>query len=415
MLMNYVNNNAQLKCFFVSVAFLDFMGLGVVVAIFPHLLLDGNIFLPHLGHGARLTVLGLFLGVYPLGQFFGAAVLGKMSDIYGRRKLMILTLFGTFIGFTLSAVSIVEQSAILLLLSRGMAGVFAGNVAIAQAGMTDISKDDEKAKNITLIQVSMGLAWVFGPPLGGWLSEVSLLNMPGFTTSFLFMALLLLLLTLYTVFFFKETLANPKTHERIHVFSGILQIIEAFTHKNLRISFLSWGIFVAGWWLFEAFLPVYLLKKFNFSSGEIGNFLASMGATYALFQYIVVNRVIRKIAPETLVKKALLISVFSILCLPFVNNVVQLHIVITLFVTSMGFVLPGIITSISNLANKEEQGEVMGNISSIQALATVLMMMLGGYIDSFGISITIFGGAFLMFLSWLLFVTKSVKVAIVKK
>ncbi len=414
MVMNYVNNNVQAKWLFIAVAFLDFMGLGVVVAIFPHLLLDGNILPYNLGHSTRLTILGLFLAVYPLGQFFGAAILGKMSDIYGRRRLMILTLFGTFIGFMLSALSIIEQSAILLLVSRIMAGIFAGNVAIAQAGMTDISADNEKAKNITLIQVAMGLAWVFGPPLGGWLSIVSLFHMSGFVTSFLFMSLLLLLLTLYTIFFFKETLANPKTHEKIHVFSGILQIIEAFMHKNLRVPFLSWGVFVAGWWLFEAFLPVYLLKKFNFSSGEIGNFLASMGATYALFQYIVVNRVIKKIAPESLVKKALLVSVLSILCLAFVNNVVQLHIVITLFVTSMGFVLPGLITSISNLAAKEKQGEVMGNISSIQALATVLMMMLGGYIDSFGITITIFGGAFLMFLSWLLFVINRQQVNILR-
>ena len=399
----------MIKIYLMVVAFLDFMGLGVVIAIFPHMLFDGNLLPVAWGNGLRITLLGIFLAVYPAGQFFGASILGKLSDMYGRKRLMIISLLGTLFGFIMSIISIYYNMAVLLFLSRLLTGFFAGNVAIAQASMSDISAEHEKAKNLGSIQIAMGLAWVFGPPMGGWLSTVSIWGLSGFITSFFAMVILFVLIITYTILFYQDTLSKNTTRQKIQIASSILQISGAFKEEELRVAFLAWGVFVAGWWLFEAFLPVYLVNKFNFSSGEIGNFLASMGATYALFQYLVVNRVISKFRPETLVRNALLVSVLSIFGIAFVSNIFQLHIVITLFVMSMGFVLPGIIMQISSLVNNERQGEVMGYIASIQALSTVLMMIVGGYIDSFGISITIFGGALLMMLSWIFFIINARK------
>ncbi len=400
--MNSIQHKAT-KWYLVLIALLDFMGLGVVVTIFPHMLFEGNLLPPGWDHNTRLTALGIFLAIYPLGQFFGASILGKLSDIYGRKKLMVFTLIGTCCAFVSSGIAVIAGSALILLLSRAVAGIFAGNVAIAQASMSDISNDNEKTKNLTLIQMALGLAWVFGPPLGGWVSEISLFNQSGFVTSFWLMAALLLITLIYTIFFYKETLIHLTTHEKVHPLSGIAQIAESFINKDLRLPFIVWTIFVAGWWLFEAFLPVYLLKRFNFSSGDIGNFLASMGATYALFQYFIVNKVAKHIKPEIMVKSSLVVSAIAVIGIAFVNDKIQLHIVITLFVTSMGFALPGLISSISNLASKEHQGKIMGNISSTQAFATVLMMMIGGYLDNLGMTITIIGGGILLFISWVIF------------
>lgn len=401
-----MSNNTQnvvTKWYLIVVALLDFMGLGVVVAIFPHMLFDSSLLPQSWSHQSKLTVLGIFLAIYPLGQFFGASIFGKLSDLHGRKKIMLLTLIGTSIAFIFSGIAVILGSAITLLISRGVAGIFAGNIAIAQASMADISSETEKTKNLTMIQVALGLAWVFGPPLGGWVSEISLFNQSGFATPFWLMSLLLLIVTFYTIFFYKETSSNLNKSEKMNALSGVKQIIESFTNKDMQLPFIVWTIFVAGWWLFEAFLPVYLLKRFNFSSGQIGNFLASMGATYALFQYLVVNRVAKKARPEIMVKRGLIVSVFAVLGIAFVNTVLELHIMITLFVTSMGFVLPGLITSISNLVSHQHQGRIMGNISSTQAFATVLMMMIGGYLDNSGMSVTIIGGGLLMLVSWIIF------------
>ena len=398
-------SNQSTLWYLLLVSLLDFMGLGIVVAIFPHLLLNniGNILPSLFGSDTRLVLLGIFLAIYPLGQFFGAAILGKLSDIHGRRTLMIATQFGTILAFIVSAYSIVIGSGLLLFLSRLMAGIFAGNIAIAQASIVDISTAENKASNLTMVQIALGLAWVIGPPLGGVMSQYSLFSLPSYTTPFLLIATLLIILFIYTCIFYKETI-QEYSNDKVNIFAGLHEIKQAYTDPSLRLGFYIWSIFVAGWWLFESYLPAFLLKQFDFSSARIGVFLATMGATYALFQFIVVRPISKHIKSENMVKHSLYISAISVLAIVFIHSTIVLHIAITLFVTSMGFALPGLITSISNLVSENDQGRIMGSISSVQALATVIVMMLGGYLDTASITFTVIGGSFLLLLAWFLFV-----------
>jgi DHA1 family tetracycline resistance protein-like MFS transporter len=404
--MNNINIFST-RWYLILVALLDFMGLGIVVTIFPHLFLDNTsqILPVFWSYNQKLTALGFFLAIYPLGQFFGATVFGKLSDSHGRKKMLVITLLGTAICFFLSGLAIIINSAMTLFLSRFFAGLFAGNIAIAQASMSDISDEHTKAKNLTLIQIALGLAWVIGPPLGGWLSVLSISNMSGFATPFWVMSTLLILVLIYTIVFYKETLSEFK-HNKLNLLSNFLEIREAFTDVKLRSAFFVWFVFVAGWWLFEAFLPAYLLQVFNFSSARIGTFLASMGATYALFQFLVVQKVAKKVSPKSMVKYSLIFSALAVIGIAFSKNIILLHILITLFVTTMGFALPGLITSISNLESKENQGKIMGMISSIQAIATVVVMMFGGYLDNSNIALTVIGGGVLLLISWMLFISK---------
>ncbi|PHM67738.1 multidrug transporter [Xenorhabdus stockiae] len=393
--------------YLVLVALLDFIGLGMVVAIFPHIMISdaASLFPEGWDHQKKVVMLGIFLAIYPLGQFFGASILGKMSDIYGRRKMMLITVAGTAIAFAASGYAVVETSAGLLLISRLLAGMMAGNVAIAQASMADISKPGNKTKNLSMIQTALGLAWVIGPPIGGWLTNVSLWQFNGYMTPFVIMAVIFALLFIYTLVTYPDTL-EKHTQEKINAFSGLVQIAKAYSHTNLRMAFTIWTVFVAGWWLFESFLPAYLLDIYSFSSFQIGSFLAIMGATYALFQYLVVRRVAKVTKPENMVRYSLVVSSLAVIAISMVSNVIYLHIFITLFVTSMGFALTGLISCISNLAPENEQGEIMGSISSIQALATLIVMLAGGFLDTTNIRVTVVGGGLLLLMSWLLFVMR---------
>ncbi|MCC8380156.1 MFS transporter [Xenorhabdus sp. PB30.3] len=393
--------------YLVLVALLDFIGLGMVVAIFPHMMISdaASLFPEGWDHQKKVVILGIFLAIYPLGQFFGASILGKMSDIYGRRKMMLITVAGTAIAFAASGYAVVEASAGLLLLSRLLAGMMAGNVAIAQASMADISEPGNKTKNLSMIQTALGLAWVIGPPIGGWLTNLSLGQFNGYMTPFAIMAVIFTLLFIYTLVAYPDTL-EKHTQEKINAFSGLVQIAKSYSHTKLRIAFTIWTIFVAGWWLFESFLPAYLLDIYSFSSFQIGSFLAIMGATYALFQYLVVRHVAKVTKPENMVQYSLVVSSLAVIAISMVSNVIYLHVFITLFVTSMGFALTGLISSISNLAPENEQGEIMGSISSIQALATLIVMLAGGFLDTINIRVTVVGGGLLLLISWLLFVMR---------
>src|SRR5690349_19475076 len=119
--------------FLTLVILIDFMGMATVVVLFPKLLLSSSgIFPTQWSNEMRLSMMGVLLAIYPLGQVIGASALGKFSDYHGRKKILLITLFGTLIGFSLSGFAILVKSALTLFVSRLISGLCAGNVAIAQ-------------------------------------------------------------------------------------------------------------------------------------------------------------------------------------------------------------------------------------------------------------------------------------------
>ena len=175
--MNTNFNKTWTLGFLIAVILIDFMGMSTVVVIFPRLLLSSNeIFSALMTKSHRLMWMGVLLALYPLGQIVGAALFGKLSDYYGRKKLLITTLFGTLLSFLASGVSIAMHLPALLFASRLMAGFCAGNVAIAQASILDISSNETRTKNIALGQMAMGSAYIVGPILGVVLSESTIIH-----------------------------------------------------------------------------------------------------------------------------------------------------------------------------------------------------------------------------------------------
>jgi DHA1 family tetracycline resistance protein-like MFS transporter len=389
--------------YLILVILADFIGLGVSVTTFPALLLKAGGASPAgVGEARQLVVLGLLLGIYPLGQFLGAAILGKFSDMRGRRPLLLWTLTGTLAAFVVSALAIQAGNLWLLFISRALAGTFAGNVAIAQASMVDISDDDSKSGNLAMLNAAMGISWIIGPPVGGVLSDSHLVSWFTYSTPFWAEAILLGLMVLVTLVFFKETLIKP-VDAKIDVFAGLQQIRSAFAMPKLRLAFLIWAVFVVGWWLFESYLPTYLQQVFKYSPARVGAFLGFMGTTFTVTSLFVVKPLAPKLRPETMVRWFLPGAALAVALLAFAQTAWHLHVSIFLFVFTMGFALPGLLTTISNFANADTQGQTMGMTASIQALMTVLAMMSGGSLFAMSQYVTVFGGAGLLLFAWLLF------------
>ena len=399
-----------IKYFLTIIILLDFMGLATVVVLFPSLFLtpSDGLFLAWLPYTSRLMALGICLAVYPLGQFIGSSFFGNLSDTNGRKKMLTLTVLGTIIGFVMSAVSIDIVSYKLLVISRLFTGFCAGNVAIAQASLIDISDNKTKASNLSLAQMAMGLAYVVGPTVGAILTNSKFCAWFGPSTSFWVFALLMSIVFIVLLVFYQETLS---THSISNVVdSGRVRKSSLILNNHiLRNSFIVWAVFVAGWWLFESFMPSFLLQKFHLNTSSIGYILSFNGAVYALFQYLVVQRVANKLRPTSMVLYSLIFAGISVVTLAFITSVLQIYLVMTIFVLTMGFCIPGLITSISNLVTNEQQGQIMGLIGSIQAITTVLVMLAGGIIQSLNVNITIIAGGVLMIISWLLFTVSYVK------
>ncbi|HEY6925858.1 MAG TPA: MFS transporter [Steroidobacteraceae bacterium] len=385
--------------------FLDHMGLAIVVVLLPQLFLDSHgTFLPAAWLAPqRLTLLGLCLGVYPFGQFFGAMIFGKLSDHYGRKAVLTCTILGTLLGFALSATAIAASTYILLICSRLLAGLCAGNAAVAQASLADLSVDQHsKAHYLSLGQMAMGSAYIIGPMLGGVLSNSALVSWFDVSTPFWSFAAILLATLVLIRILYRETLTQRHSG-RIAVTRGAAQIYTAFTHRTLRFAFLLWFTFIAGWWLFEAFMPAFLFQRFHFSTTSIGTLLAFNGALYAAFQYLVVKPLTPVLSAYQMVSYSGFLVGAAILAMTVLTTVPELYLAMVVFVTAMGFAIPGYITALSERADRGDQGQIMGMIGAVQALATVLVMFAGGYLSALAATLPVAGGGLLILLSWLLF------------
>ena len=120
--------------------------------------------------GASPAVAGLLISTYAFCQLIAGPILGRMSDRMGRRPLLLVSQLGTFIGFLILAYA---NALWIIFLSRVIDGLTAGNLSLAQAYISDVTKPEERAKSFALIGIAFGMGFLIGPGISGYLSQYS--------------------------------------------------------------------------------------------------------------------------------------------------------------------------------------------------------------------------------------------------
>lgn len=400
-------NQTKLILFFV--ALLDFMGFTIAATIFPELFVNKVIaFLPSgWSHADRLVSVGVALGLYPLGQFLTASIFGVLSDRFGRKPVLLVTTLGTILATFFTALSISINAYILLFISRFILGSFAGNVSVAQASMVDVSDEKTRASNISLIQLSLGLAWVCGAPLGSFLSDPTVFNGFNYSTPFYFLTAILLIIGLFLYLGYHETLSinHRGSLQKIHPLKGLTLTLDALNDRKSCDIFWVWLIFIGGWALFLQFLPTFLIIHFDYTAHTVGPMLAFMGGTFAGTQIFIARRFLKIISAEIILRWMMVVPGLATLGMGVAHDWWFLHIAAFLFPFSMGFTLPALLGAISNRGAMNEQGALLGKAQSIQALMTIIVTMLGGQLLSISQYMTTFIGGFAMLIAWLIYLT----------
>jgi DHA1 family tetracycline resistance protein-like MFS transporter len=137
----------------------------------------------------RTIILGLLIASFPIAQFFGAPILGALSDKHRRKRLLIISLARTFIGYILFGIDIVTHDIYLLFISRIIDGFTGGNITIAMSAISDVSSPEEKVKRFGLVGMSFGLGIIIGPNIGGILADSHTLSWFIFATPIRFAAI----------------------------------------------------------------------------------------------------------------------------------------------------------------------------------------------------------------------------------
>jgi MFS transporter, DHA1 family, tetracycline resistance protein len=357
------------------VAFIDFMGVGLIYPLFATMLFDDT--LPLLPMGTSNEVRGIWLGVLlalmPLAQFFSSPIWGAISDSKGRKTPLQLSIGLGMVGYLLAFCGIIFSHIWLLLMSRLVIGFASGNMSIVQATIADLSTKEEKIKNFGLYSMALGAGFTLGPFFGGTLSSL------GYSIPFLFAFILTLLNLSFAIFFFKETNHTP-LKKTLNWSLGIDHLKKAFAFKGLRTILLCSFLHNFGWSYFFEFIPVYLISEYQFSSLALGVFYGTAGCFYALSTGLFIRPLVKRFSPETLFFAGNFLAALSILTIPFLPASLWIWPLLILICYFVSFVTPSSTTLVSNNANSQMQGEALGILSSVNAAALVFSPLFSGSI-----------------------------------
>lgn len=369
--------------------FLDMLGIGILFPVIPELV--ANPASPHylLPVGWTLNsgylLLGFLSAAYPFAQFLTSPILGQMSDRYGRKKILALCLAGTGVSYVLFAIGIITRNIPLLIGSRVFNGLTGGNIAVAQAVLADVSKPEDRAKTFGLMGAVFGLGFILGPFLGAKLSDPSLVSWFNAATPFWIAAVLSVLNVTSVLYFLPETHPGIKHGLAIKWAKSIHNIVGAFRFKSLRTLFGTTFLFSGGFSFFTTLISVYLISKFAFDQGGIGNFFAYIGLWIIITQGLITRLVARKLKEHQVLKFSLIGSGTGVLLhlLPSVGWAIFLvSPVLSIF---NGLSMANLSGLISRSADAEIQGEVLGINVSLSSLATAFAPVIaGGLAATFG-------------------------------
>ncbi|MEO1263050.1 MAG: MFS transporter [Bacteroidota bacterium] len=400
-----------------ATVFLDMLGVGIIIPVIPALFFEGNDFFgPEISRDYRSILYGLLIASYPFMQFFGAPLLGTLSDRFGRKPLLTLSLVGTMAGYALFAYAIGSGSLFLLFFSRMLPGFFGGNISIVYSAIADVSDEKDKTKNFGMVGMMFGLGFILGPTLGGILADETVVSWFSSATPFIFTVVLTFLNILLVKYFFIETLpalqpgaeATVKpNHSSVSwgsLFKGFRNIAMSFREANLRIIFVVVLLLSLGFSFYTQFFAVYLIEGFSYSEKDIGFLFGWIGLWLVFTQGFIVPRLSKTVSPKVAPAVSLLVQsiVIGMVLLPDASW--WFYVINPFIAIAHGVTSPNITTVVSMQAGADRQGEVLGINQSMLSLGQIIPPLVGGYLNTLSGDLPILIGSMLLFLAWIVFV-----------
>lgn len=386
------------------IVFIGLLGMTLAIPVLAPLFLDteGGIFRSSVSFAFRTQILGYLIAVYPIMQFIGAPILGSLSDRYGRKPLLLVSMMGTLVGHILFGIGIVTLNLPLMFISRAIDGITGGNISVVNSAIADVSDPKEKAKNFGLIGMAFGLGFIIGPFLGGVLSDPKIFHLFGYQTPFWFAAGLTLIDIFLILFALQETL-QVKILKRFSFFDGIKNIFKIFKYSNLKALFIVLFTYTFAFTFYTQFFQVFLFEKFQYTQMNIGYIFAYLGFFIALTQGVLLRKIAPRFSSSKILSFSLFFQVFVFIAILIVPNSWWLYLILPFLAFFQGLIQPNITALISNSSEPKIQGEVLGMNQSVQSLALAIPPIIAGYLVAINIHFPIIVAAILYGVAWVFF------------
>ncbi len=359
--------------------FIDSMGLGILYPILNTIILDPStsILGLHTSDHLRNFLYGSLISVFMLCWFFGAAVLGDLSDSIGRKKALVISLFGGCVGYLLSAVAVVFHSFSLLMLGRIIAGFTSGSQAVAQAAIIDISEPQHKARNIGYILLAVSLGFIFGPLISGILSYGKLVSWFSPSLPLYFAGFISLFNAIFLQMSFRETFITVPKKVQIKFSHAINLFASAFKNPKVRILSIIFLLMMLGWSSFFSYVSMYLLRTFHYSPFQVGLYVAAEGLGFGLGFTYLVGYCEKHFDMRKTVAVSAAVTAFFVLLTVLSNSLWGVWLSVIPLTLGMSVAYSIIITIFSHQVDAKSQGWIMGITGSIMALSFAIMNLLG--------------------------------------
>jgi DHA1 family tetracycline resistance protein-like MFS transporter len=341
-----------------TTVFIDLVGFGIVIPVLPFYA-EGTAF------GATPRTVGLLFASYSIMQLIFSPVLGSLSDKYGRRPVLLISIIGTGIGFLILGFA---TTVLMLFAGRILDGITGGNISTAQAYIADVTTKENRAKGMGLIGAAFGLGFIFGPAIGGILSQWGIHVPFFFAASLCFANAILLFFTL------PETVTPD--HPAKNAAAGgrsWRQVWLSLKEPRLAFVLVIYFLFIVAFSIMTTSFSLYTMFRFGYDAQHTGYLFAYVGLIAVIIQGGLIGRLVKRFGELSLVIFGAFCFAISLFAVPFVGpaagGLAALLIGGGVFSMGNSLATPALTSLASKSVGPEQQGAVLGVTQSTASLA----------------------------------------------
>lgn len=352
------NRQASIIFIFITIV-LDMIGIGLIIPTLPDVM-KRFVTSPDL----VTQYFGYFISLYAFMQFIASPLLGAISDFFGRRSILLVSLFIAAIDYLLMAFAPTLQ---ILFIGRIISGLTGANITVAMAYIADISTEENRSKNFGFIGAAFGLGFIIGPAIGG------LIGSYGSQYPFILAAALNAINFLFGLFILPESLPIEKRNatfeiKKINPFYSLQKVIK---NENLfQLLIVVFFLQLAGQ-THPAIWTLYTESRFGWTADQVGISLAIVGILSAFAQGYLTGKLVPKFGEMNIVWWGILGETVTYFMFGFASVGWMMYAVLA--VSCIFWVTPPALQSlVTRFGNEKEQGELQGSIVSLTSLASIL-------------------------------------------
>jgi DHA1 family tetracycline resistance protein-like MFS transporter len=375
----------------ILVVFIDLLGFSLILPLLPYYAETFK---------ASQTVTGILIASYALMQLIGAPILGRLSDRFGRRPVLLVSVFGTFLGFLLLGFA---NALWMLFASRILDGLTGGNLSVAQAYISDVTDEKNRSKGLGMIGAAFGLGFIIGPVTGGLLSQWGY-AVPAFVAAAISFINLILIYT-----WLPESLTEEKrsqmTEKRPAVTLNALLV--AFRRPFTGSILITRFFFGLAFAIFQTIFSLYALQKFELTARDTGFVLTYVGVLSVIVQGFLVGRLTSQYREDILITASVVLMGISLLGWALAPSVLWVYIIMTPTALSGGLLNTLLSSTLTKAVAPQEIGGILGLSAAVESSTRIIAPVLGGVLlERIGTwAPGVFGAAIMALVSVYVFIT----------